>query len=81
MSKSILTGILGGIIGLLIGAIGGGFLGLIIGGTFFGWLELPNYPLMPGYELLAYIGIIIGVLIATPLGVITVMKIAGRRMK
>ena len=81
MSKSILIGILGGIIGFLVGAIGGGFLGLIIGGTFFGWLELPNYPFMPGYELVAYIGIIIGVLLAMPLGVIMAIKITGRRMK
>jgi len=81
MSKSTLVGILGGIIGFLVGAIGGGFIGLIIGGTFFGWLELPNYPYMPGYEIVAYIVIIIGVLIATPLGVFMALKIAGRRMK
>jgi len=58
--------IVGGLIGFFVGGVGGGFLGLVIGGTFFGWVELPNYPYMPGYELAAYIGIILGVLIATP---------------
>lgn len=78
MSKKILASILGGLIGFFIGALGGGFLGLVIGGTFFGWIEVPNYPYMPGYELAAYIGIILGVLIVTPLGVIIALKIAGR---
>ena len=78
MSKNIIAGTLGGIIGFVFGAIGGGFIGLVIGGTFFGWLELNNYPDMPGYELATYIGIILGVLIATPVGVITALKIAGR---
>jgi integral membrane sensor domain MASE1 len=81
MSKSIMMGTLGGIMGFLLGAIGGGFLGMVIGGTFFGWLEIPNYPNMPGYELATYIGIILGVLIATPLGVIMALKIAGRVKK
>lgn len=81
MSKSIIVGTFGGIVGFLIGAIGGGFIGLVIGGTFFGWLEIPNYPNMPGYELATYIGIILGVLIATPLGVIMALKIAGRVTK
>jgi hypothetical protein len=81
MSKNILKGILGGIIGFFIGTIGGGFLGLVIGGTFFGWLEIPNYPYMPGYEVAAYIGIILGVLIATPLGVIMALRITGRAVE
>lgn len=78
MSKNVLTSIFGGLIGFFIGVIGGGFLGLVIGGTFFGWLELPNYPSMPGYELAAYIGILLGVLIATPLGVIIALRITNR---
>ncbi len=81
MSKKILAGILGGLIGLLAGVIGGGFLGLVVGGTFFGWLELPNYPNMPGYELAAYIGIILGALIITPLGIVIALKIAARDKK
>jgi len=52
-----------GLIGFFVGGVGGGFLGLVIGGTFFGWLELPNYPYMSGYELVAYIVIILGILI------------------
>ena len=76
-----MIGSLGGIIGFILGAIGGGFLGMVIGGTFFGWLEIPNYPNMPGYELATYIGIILGVLIATPLGVIIALKIASRAVK
>ena len=81
MNMKVMIGILGSLIGLVIGTIGGGFLGLIIGGTFFGWLEIPDYPQMPGYELLNYIGIILGVLIATPLGVIIAFRIAGRKIK
>ena len=81
MSKSIMIGTLGGIIGFILGAIGGGFIGMVIGGTFFGWLEIPNYPYMPGYELVTYIGIVLGVLIATPLGVIIALRVAGRVMK
>jgi integral membrane sensor domain MASE1 len=78
MGKKILAIVLGGLIGFSIGTLGGGFLGLVIGGTFFGWIEVPNYPYMPGYELAAYIGIILGILILTPLGVIIALKIAGR---
>ena len=81
MSKGIMKGILGGIIGFLLGAIGGGFIGMVIGGTFFGWLEIPNYPQMPGYELTTYIGIILGVLIATPSGIIIALRVAGREIK
>ena len=51
------------LIGFFVSGIGGRFLGLVIGGTFFGWLELPNYPYMSGYELVVYIGIILGILI------------------
>ncbi len=76
MSKKVAVAIFGGLIGFFAGSIGGGFLGLVIGGTFFGWVELPDYPYMPGYELAAYIGIILGILIATPLGVIVALRSA-----
>ena len=81
MGKKVMISILGGMLGLLVGIVGGGFLGLVIGGTFFGWLELPNYPSMPGYELFAYIGTILGVLIATPLGVIIALRFVAQREK
>lgn len=76
-----MAGLLGGLLGLLAGAIGGGFAGLVVGGTFLGWLELPKYPYMPGYELAAYIGIILGVLIITPLGVIIALRYSDRSNK
>lgn len=71
-------GVIGGLFGFLAGLIGGGFLGLVVGGTFFGWFELPGYTNMPGYELVAYIGMILGTLIATPLGVTVALKITDR---
>ncbi len=78
MSRKILSGIIGGLIGFLAGVICGGFLGMVIGGTFFGWIELSGYPNMPGYELVAYIGMILGALITTPLGVTFALKIKDR---
>ena len=78
MGRNVLSGIIGGLLGFLAGVIGGGFFGLVIGGTFFGWVELTGYPQMPGYELVAYIGAILGALIITPLSVIIAIKIAGR---
>lgn len=77
MGKKLLVAMFGGLIGFFSGGLSGGFLGLVIGGTFFGWLELPSYPQMPGYELAAYIGIVLGVLISTPLGVIIALKIVA----
>jgi hypothetical protein len=81
MNKKILASILGGLIGLLVGAVGGGFFGLVIGGTFFGWLEFPGYPYLTGYELFTYIGIAIGALVAIPLGVIIALRIATQMGK
>lgn len=78
MGRNVLSGIIGGLLGFLAGVIGGGFFGLVIGGTFFGWVELSAYPSMPGYELMAYIGAVLGALIIAPLGVIIALKIAGR---
>ena len=69
MDRKLLAGILGGLLGLVIGAVGGAFLGLVLGGTFLGWLEFTKYPGLTGYELAAYTGAVMGVLIVTPLGV------------
>lgn len=81
MSKNVTASILGGLVGLVVGIFGGGFLGLVIGGTFFGWLALPNYPSMPGYELLAYIGAVLGVLIATLVVVIIALRFVAQSEK
>ena len=81
MGNKILASILGGSIGLLVGTMGGGFLGLVIGGTFFGWLEFPEYPYLTGYELFAYIGVVIGALVAVPLGVIVALIITANKVK
>ncbi len=81
MNKKILVGILGGLLGLLVGIIGGGFLGLVVGGTFLGGFEIHKYTGYEGYELAAYVGVVIGVLIMTPLGVKSAMRIAGRAGK
>ncbi len=78
MNKKLRAGILGGLLGFVVGVIGGGFLGLVIGGTFLGWLEFSKYPGLTGYELAAYIGVVIGALIATPWGVKLALKINGR---
>lgn len=80
MNNKIVTGIIGGLVGFLVGVIGGGFLGLVVGGTFFGWVELASYPYMPGYELAAYIGSTLGVFIITPLGVIIALRFIGRKV-
>ena len=71
MKKKKVFGIIGGCIGLLLGLLGGAYLGMVVGGTFFGWLEFPNYPGLTGYELGTYLGGAFGLLIGIPLGVIT----------
>jgi len=81
MIKERRFGILGGLLGLLFGLFGGAFLGLVVGGTFFGWLEFSGYPGLTGYELGAYIGAIIGVLVATPYGWLLGLKRAKREFK
>ncbi len=81
MNKKILVGILGGVLGLLAGIVVGGFLGLVVGGTFLGGLEIYKYTGYEGYELSAYVGAVIGVLIMTPLGVKSAMRIASRTGK
>jgi len=75
MYKKMLVSIFGGLIGFLFGIIVGGLLGLVMGGTFFGWLEFPAYPNLTGYELFAYIGVVIGALVAIPLGIIIALKL------
>jgi len=81
MGNKMLILIVGGLMALIIGAIAGGFLGLIIGGTFFGWLEFPGYPNLTGYELISYIGAIIGAFLSTPLGIIIALKSVAHKEK
>ncbi len=81
MSKKLQAVILGGILGLVVGFIGGGFLGLVVGGTFLGGLDLPNYPGLQGYELAAYVWIVIGVLVVTPWGAKLALRLSGRDRK
>ncbi|OPL09592.1 MAG: hypothetical protein AVO34_13360 [Firmicutes bacterium ML8_F2] len=81
MARKITAGIIGGLLGFIAGLLGGAFIGLVIGGTFFGWLEIPGYPQMPAYELAAYIGAVLGILIVTPLGIKLALKIAGQKEK
>ncbi len=76
MKKKHRFGIVGGIFGLVLGLFGGAYLGIVIGGTFFGWVEFSNYPALTGYELGAYLGALLGVLILTPLGTYVAMKIS-----
>lgn len=61
-------GILGGLIGFLFGLVGGAFLGLLVGGTFLGGLDIHLHTGLQNYELGAYIGAVIGIIVATPFG-------------
>jgi hypothetical protein len=81
MKRKLLSGIIGGFIGFVVGVIGGGFLGLVVGGTFLGGLEIYKYTGFEGYELAAYVGAIIGALLATILGVKLALKIASQTEK
>ncbi len=78
MIKERRFGMLGGLLGLLLGILGGAFLGMVVGGTFFGWLEFSRYPGLTGYELGAYIGVAVGILIAIPCGSLLGLKLAQR---
>ncbi len=83
MKRNLLWGILGGFIGFVVGVIAGGYLGLVVGGTFLGGLEVYKYTGLEGYELSAYVGAIIGALIATLWGVKLALRIAsptGKKM-
>jgi hypothetical protein len=52
--------ILGGIIGLVVGALVVGYLGLILGGTFLGSFDIHEMTGFEGYELSTYLGGLIG---------------------
>lgn len=73
--KKLLSKILGGFLGLIVGAIGGGYLGLVVGGTFLGGFNIYEYTGLQGYELAAYIGTIIGAVV----GIKIVLGIVKRR--
>jgi MFS family permease len=77
MIKKLLSGILGGFLGLIVGAIGGGFLGLVVGGTFLGGFDIYEHTGLEGYELALYIGAIIGAVVM----IIVRIKIALGKVK
>jgi hypothetical protein len=52
--------ILGGIIGLFVGALGVGYLGMILGGTFLGSFDIHEMTGFEGYELTTYLGALVG---------------------
>jgi CDP-diglyceride synthetase len=81
MKRKLLSGIIGGFIGFVVGVIGGGFLGLVVGGTFLGGLEIYKNTGFEGYELAAYVGAIIGAIIVTLLGVKLTLRIASKKEK
>ncbi len=78
MKKNRLTGIFGGILGLVLGVIGGGFLGLVVGGTFLGGLDIHQATGLEGYELAAYAGAFLGGLAMTVVGYRLARKDPGR---
>ena len=78
VKRNMMKGILGGLAGFVVGGMGGGFLGLVLGGTYLGSLDLLRSTGLQGYELAAYMGIGIGVLILTPLGVKIALGSAAR---
>lgn len=79
MNKKLLSGILGGFLGLIVGAIGGGFLGLVVGGTFLGGFDIYDRVGLEGYELAAYVGAIIGAVVMIIVGIIIALRIVKRR--
>ncbi len=74
MKKKLLYALAGGFLGLLAGLIIGGFTGLVLGDTYLGWLSVPAFPALQGYELAAYIGAAAGVLVGIPWGVKLALK-------
>jgi hypothetical protein len=79
MTKKLLSGILGGFLGLIVGAIGGGFLGLVVGGTFLGGFDIYKHIGLEGYELAAYVGAIIGAVVMVIMGIKIALGIVKRR--
>ena len=79
MRRKLLSGILGGFLGLIIGTIGGGFLGLILGGSLLGRFDIYEHTGLEGYEIATYIGAIIGAAVMAIVGVIITLKIIKRR--
>ena len=69
MRSKLLPGIIGGLIGFVVGALGDGYLGLVLGGTILGGLEVYKHSGFEGYELATYVGVTIGALGATIVGV------------
>ena len=81
VKRKLSFGILGGFIGFVVGVIGGGYLGLVVGGTFLGGLEVHKYTGLEGYELAAYVGVIIGAIIATLWGIKPALRITSPTKK
>ena len=79
MTKKLLSGILGGFLGLIVGVFGGGFLGLVVGGSFLGGLDIYVYTGLEGYELAAYVGAIIGAIVMIIVGIKIALRIVKRR--
>ena len=78
MTKKFLSGILGGFLGLIVGAIGGGYLGLVVGGTFLGGFDIYDNIGLEGYELAAYVGAIIGAVVMIIVGIKIALGIVNR---
>lgn len=70
MTKKLFRRIIGGLLGLILGAFGGGYLGLVIGGTFLGSLDIYENTGFEGYELAAYVGAVIGGIAISFVGVL-----------
>ncbi|MDY0234767.1 MAG: hypothetical protein RBR71_01990 [Gudongella sp.] len=79
MTKKLLSGILGGFLGLIVGAIGGGYLGLVVGGTFLGSFDIYDHIGLEGYELAAYVGAIIGAVVMIIVGIKIALGIVERK--
>lgn len=60
MTSKRIPRILGGIIGLVVGALVVGYLGLILGGSFLGSFDIHAMTGFEGYELSTYLGALVG---------------------
>lgn len=78
MKNKILSVFIGGLIGFIVGVISGGYLGLILGGTFLGGFDIYESIGIEGYELVAYVGSIIGAIALTILGVRLAIRITKK---